>query len=120
MMAGGLLSVSTLQLDLGDLDQQPRDLRARQSALDKLRYGTSQDGQSISENGTRKRMRFDEEEGNDTRKEVTRPCRDFASGECKFGTSGRFSHAEWRQQRSGELGFVSGFCKSFSRPEVDK
>ena len=102
MMAGGSLSVSTLQLDLGDPEQQARDLRARQSALDKLRNGTSQDGKSLSENGTRKRMRFGEEEGNDTKKKVTRPCRDFASGECKFGTSCRFSHAESAQQRPYE------------------
>ena len=94
--------MSTLQSDLGDLEQQARDLRARQSALDKLRNGTSQDGKSLSENGTRKRMRFGEEEGNDTNKKVKRPCRDFASGECKFGTSCRFSHDESAQQRPYE------------------
>ena len=98
MMAGGSLSVSTLQTDLGDLKQQARDLRARQSALDKLRNGTSQDGKSLSENGTRKRMRFGEEEGNDTKKKVTRPCRDFASGECKFGTICRYSHNAEQQR----------------------
>ena len=102
MMAGGSLSVSTLQSDLGDLEQQALDLRTRQSALDKLRHGNSQDGKSLSENGTRKRMRFGEEEGTDTNKKVKRPCRDFASGECKFGISCRFSHAESAQQRPYE------------------
>ena len=98
VMSGGSQSVATQS----EIERTAQDLRARQSALDKLRHENSLDGKSTSDKSTRKRMRFGEDDEDERKGRVSRQCRDFASGHCKWGDSCRFIHEEALQPRSAE------------------